>query len=110
MSHELFDDINTTASTYEFQSAGRLYMNLTKSTQPKRWRRLLKSDQKIDNMNIWWEVHEKYADELEQHTTFETDDAFGDLVNISNPKKKTKSKPKKTKKSSKSSSAKTEDL
>lgn len=87
LDHELFDKINTTASLHEFQSAGRLYLNLTKQEQPKRWRRLLKTEEKIGNMRIWWELHEKHMESLEQHTTFETDDAFEDLVHIGKPKK-----------------------
>lgn len=106
LAHELFDTINTTASSYEFQSAGRLYMNLTKLEQPKRWRRLLKDEkEKPSNMRIWWEVHEKYAEMLEQHTTFETDDAFENLVNIDNsrPKRVKRGKKKGSKRSSRSS-------
>lgn len=89
MNHELWDKINTTSSIYEFQSAGRLYVNLTKQEQPKRWRRLLKSEERPDNMRIWYEVYEAIGD-LEDHTTFETDDAFEDLVHIEKPKTKTK--------------------
>ena len=103
MHHELFESINVTASSYEFQSAGRLYMNLTKEAQPKRWRRLLKNeDDKPSNMRIWWEVHEKFSDELESHTTFETDDAFENLVNIESPRPKKSKGKKKKKRSSKS--------
>lgn len=39
---DLFDEIDTNSSYYEFSSVGRLYYNLTKSNSPNRWRRLLK--------------------------------------------------------------------
>lgn len=109
MNHELWDAINVTSSFYEFQSAGRLYVNLTKAEQPKRWRRLLKSEDRPDNMRIWYELYEQIGD-LEDHTTFETDDAFEDLVHIERPKKKSgKKKSKKKKKAKKTDDAK-EDL
>lgn len=55
-------------------------------------------------MQLWWEVHEKFMDELESHTTFEGDDNFEKLVKIDN----TYGKKKKNKKKSKS--AEKEDL
>lgn len=97
MNHELYENINVTASFYEFQSAGRLYVNLTKSEQPKRWRRLLKSEERPDNMRIWYELYETIGD-LEDHTVFETDDEFEDLVHIEKPKTKSKKNKKKKRK------------
>ena len=87
LNHELFENINTTTSFHEFQSGGRLYVNLTKIDKPKRWRRLLKSEERPQNMRIWWELQESFGD-LEEHTVFETDDAFEDLVKIDNRPKK----------------------
>jgi hypothetical protein len=99
MNHELYEAINATESYYEFQSAGRLYVNLTKSEKQKRWRRLLKSEERPDNMRIWYELYDTIGD-LEDHTTFETDDAFEDLVHIESPRKRRK-KPKKRKRKKK---------
>lgn len=108
LNHELFESINTTASFYEFQSGGRLYVNLTKLEKPKRWRRLLKSEERPQNMRIWWELQESFGD-LESHTVFETDDEFEDLVKIDNRPKKT-GKKRKLKKKTDSDSTQKEDL
>ena len=71
---EFFESIDMTSSYYEFSSVGRLYLNLIKLTRPSRWRRLLKTTDKIPNMQIWWELHDKYEESLLNHTTFETDE------------------------------------
>lgn len=51
-------------SYFNMQSVGRLYLNLTKVDAPKRWRRLLAQEfgVKKSNMQVWWELHEKYED------------------------------------------------
>ena len=98
MNLELFGDVNVTDSYYEFSSVGRLYLNLTKANKPERWRRLLQSQDKIPNMQIWWEIHEKHEDDLLKHTTFETDDSMDQFVHISNSKPPKKKKSKKAKK------------
>lgn len=97
LNHELFEPINSTQSYHEFQSAGRLYVNMTKTEAPKRWRRLLKSEERPQNMRIWHSRLEEIGD-IEDHTIFETDDAFEDLVHIEKPKNKSKKKGKKKKK------------
>ena len=71
---EFFDKINVNTSYYEFSSVGRLYLNLEKPNKPSRWRRLLQQTEKINNMQIWWEIHDKYEESLLNHTTFETDE------------------------------------
>ena len=65
---ELNENIDTNLSHFELGSVGRLYANLTKANRPSRWRRLLKSTEKIPNMQIWWEIHEKHEDSLLKHT------------------------------------------
>ena len=45
-------------------------------------------------MQLWWEVHERFMDELEQHTTFEGDDNFDKFVKIDNTSGKKKKKKK----------------
>ena len=76
-----------------------MYANLTKKTKPSRWRRLIKSEEKLPNSQLWWDVHEKYADSLLNHTTFETDEAFEQFVHIDNtPKRKKKPRSRRKKK------------
>lgn len=85
---ELFTKIDPVKSKYEVQSAGRIYLNLTKSENPSRWRWLTKSEERIPNMQLWWEIHEKFMDELETHSTFETDDNFDSFIKINEPSPK----------------------
>ncbi len=86
---ELFEDIDLDLSYYELGSVGRLYANLTKANKPSRWRRLLKQTEKIPNMQIWWEIHERHEEKLLSHTQFETDDDFMDsgIINVQSGKK-----------------------
>ena len=79
-------------SFYNKQSVGRLYMNLTKSESPKRWRKLQissKSDQGT-NIRMWWEQHEKYEDELDKLDPY--DDEEEPAESPTKPKTKKKSK------------------
>ena len=80
---DFFGELDTEKSTYELQSVGRLYLNLVKKGAPVRWRRLLDQTEKLPNMNIWWDLHEKYEESLLNHTTFETDeDQMEGLIHI----------------------------
>ena len=99
---DLFNNVNLEDSYFEFSSVGRLYVNFTKEKRPERWRRLLTQTEKIPNMSLWWELHEKYEEELLNHTTFETDDNIENLIHIDNsrPKKKKDKRDKKSKKKS----------
>ena len=88
---ELFDEIDANSSYFELGSVGRLYANLTKAGGSSRWRRLLKSTEKVPNMQLWWEIHEKHESALLRHTQFETDEDFMEgIVNIEKPKKLSK--------------------
>lgn len=79
---EFFEPVNMTDSYYEFSSVGRLYLNLLKDNKPARWRRLLKQTEKIPNMQLWWEIHDKHEETLLNHTTFETDERMDEFVHI----------------------------
>lgn len=79
-------------SYYNMQSVGRLYMNLTKSESPKRWRKLqstAKSDQG-SNIRMWWEQHEKYEDELDKLDPFEDEEEPAESPTKPKTKKKSK--------------------
>ena len=90
----LFGNIDLENSHYELGSVGRVYANLTKSDHPSRWRRLLKSADKIPNMQLWWEIHEKWEEKLLSHTQFDTDEDFMEgMIHIAKP---TGKKPKGT--------------
>lgn len=95
---ELFENIDVNASYFELGSVGRLYANFTKLDRPSRWRRLLKQTEKMPNLSLWWELHERYDEALLKHTQFETDEDFMEgLINIDNSAGK-KKKGKKGKK------------
>jgi hypothetical protein len=74
-------------------------MNLFKKDAPSRWRRLLKSTEKMPNMQLWWEIHDKHREALLNHTTFETDeDQMEQFVHIADtPRRKKPSKKPKNK-------------
>lgn len=108
MNHELY--MKVSGNYHEFQSGGRLYVNLTKAEGDQRWRRLLLSEDQPSNMRVWYELMETIGD-ISEDTIFETDDAFEDLVHIEKPSKKKKKKGKKGKtKRKKNSSRMKEDL
>ena len=48
----------------EMQSVGRLYLNLTKTTD-SRWKKFAQQEKK-SNIGVWWELHEKYETELDK--------------------------------------------
>ena len=84
------------ASTYEFESVGRLYMNLTKVTQPKRWKRLQENEMttKKGQVQVWWEIHEKHHEDLIAIEQFEDDDEDILLKLGLQPKEESKKKKK----------------
>ena len=93
----LFGEVDIDNSTFEIASVGRLYINLDK-IKTERWRRLLSTTDKLPNMSLWWDQHEKYEDDLLKHTQFETDESMENFIHIDNsppPKKKEKKKKKK---------------
>jgi hypothetical protein len=103
---ELFEPIDLNSSYFELGSVGRLYANLTKASRPSRWRRLLKQSERMPNLSLWWEMHERYDEALLKHTQFETDEDFMEssgIINIDNNGGGKKKKSKKAKKQAASS-------
>ena len=93
---ELFGNVDVNTSYFELGSVGRLYANFTKADHPSRWRRLLKQQEKMPNMQLWWEIHERYEDKLLSHTQFETDEDFMEgMIHVERPKRKKAPKVKK---------------
>ena len=64
---QLYAEIDTEASFYSDSSAGRLTVNLKKLT-PSIWPLPISGTTKPTNMLPWWEMKEKYAEEV---TAFE---------------------------------------
>eukprot|EP00347_Sterkiella_histriomuscorum_P021293 403334511 len=95
---DLFDDIDVEESKYELGSVGRMSVTLAKKGRPNRWRRLLQQTEKMPNMQIWWDLHQKHEETLLNHTQFETDESIEHLIHIDNSSPKKSKKPKKDKK------------
>lgn len=55
----LFKDIAVQNSTHASESVGRMYISMEKAEEGK-WKRLLKSEEKPENMKLWWDMQEKY--------------------------------------------------
>lgn len=90
---DLMEDIDVNASYFELGSVGRVYANLTKASRPSRWRRLLSQTEKMPNMQLWWEIHEKHEDALLKHAQFDTDEDFMEnMIHIEKPMSKKKQK------------------
>ena len=65
----LFDNINVTASSWEKQSMGRIYIHLKKKIRPNRWSKLYLNDDddKPGRVMLWKEYHDKYEKSLENY-------------------------------------------
>mmetsp|Transcript_36861 Transcript_36861/g.56425 ORF Transcript_36861/g.56425 Transcript_36861/m.56425 type:complete len:259 (+) Transcript_36861:550-1326(+) len=90
-------------SYYDLQSVGRMYFNLTKPNAPKRWESLIAktasgASAKKGNMQVWWEMVDKYEEELTKVTPLKDED---DEDSSSKKTKKNKSKDKSKDKSGK---------
>lgn len=84
---EFFDEFDKDKSVSETSSVGKMNLILHKKSSGF-WPRLLKSEKMPWNMSIWWEMREKFQDDL---SSFEE--------NESNTKTKQKKKKKKQRKS-----------
>lgn len=98
---DLFDNIDVEDSKYELGSVGRLSVTLAKKGRPNRWRRLLQQTEKLNNMQIWWDLHNKYEEALLNHTQFETDESIEHLIHVDNSGSRRPKKPKADKKKTK---------
>jgi len=64
---ELLEAIDPSQSSWAMASVGRGTLTLVKADAPAKWERLLKSSSdKPRNMHTWWQLHEKYAAELDK--------------------------------------------
>jgi hypothetical protein len=51
-------------SKYEMMPVGRIFVTAKKKKSPRAWPRLLKEKKKPKNMSVWWDMQEKYSDEI----------------------------------------------
>lgn len=95
-------------SSYEQQSVGRLYFNLSKLHKLTRWKKLPHPTVTLQNVLVWWEIHEKHEEELEAIESAE--EAEAEATNDNDEKTTTGSsggkRPKKGKKKGKKKNSK----
>ena len=61
---EFFKEIVPEDCTYEKLPLGKIFVTLKKKKEKRAWARLLKGKTKPKNMAVWWEMQEKYDDEI----------------------------------------------
>ena len=106
---ETFDKIDTKISKHFVSSVGRYQFNLKKKKTNNYWKQLLNDKMKIpNNMRVWFEMKEKYQEQLEKYENDEFDESIKEMMETieqeekNKKKNKTKSKNKKKKKKKKS--------
>ncbi|KMZ99923.1 hypothetical protein PVNG_04563 [Plasmodium vivax North Korean] len=61
---KLLYDVDESETKYNFASVGKVVVTLKKK-QKRIWKRLLKSKEKKANMQVWWDMKEKYHDSVQ---------------------------------------------
>ena len=111
---KLFSKINTGQSKHFVSSVGRYQFNLVKKKKDTYWKRLLDEKETIPtNMRVWFEMKEKYQDQISKYEIDENNDNFQDIIDTierEEKKKERKNKTKTKKKKKKKKSKKEEDL
>ena len=109
---KLWNKINVKESKHFESSVGRYQFNLMKKKKDSYWKKLLDEKMGIPpNMRVWFEMKEKYQDQLDKYESEENDDSMKEIMDAieeaekkKDKKNKTKSKKKKKKKKSKTNS------
>ena len=105
---KLWNKINVKESKHFESSVGRYQFNLVKKKKDNYWKKLMEDKVPIpSNMRVWFEMKEKYQEQLEKYENDEFDESNKEMMeNIEQEEKKkknkTKSKNKKKKKKKKS--------
>jgi hypothetical protein len=74
---DLWQDINKEESTHRFGSVGRYQLNLKKMQSGMYWDKILKdSVEKPHNMKVWWEMREKYIDQIQSYIDDDEEEEF----------------------------------
>ena len=107
---KLWNKINVRESKHFESSVGRYQFNLVKKKKDNYWKKLMDDKMGIpSNMRVWFEMKEKYQEQLEKYENDEFDEELKDMMETikqeekkkDNKKNKTKAKKKKKKKKSK---------
>ena len=106
---KLWNKINVKESKHFESSVGRYQFNLVKKKKDNYWKKLLDEKMGIPpNMRVWFEMKEKYMDQIEKFEMDDNNDDLNDIIETiekeekkKEKKNKTKTKKKKKKKKSK---------
>ena len=102
---KLWSKINVKASRHFESSVGRYQFNLKKKQSNTYWEKLLDEKMRIpQNMRIWFEMKEKYQEQISKYEIDENDDNIQNIVDtieMEEKKKERKEKKKKKKKKKK---------
>ena len=108
---ETFDKIDTKSSKHFVSSVGRYQFNLKKKKSNSYWKQLLNDNMKIpNNMRVWFEMKEKYQDQLSKYEIDENDDILQAMIEAAEKNEKKKIKKDKNKKHKKKKNKKSSDL
>ena len=108
---ETFDKIDTKSSQHFVSSVGRYQFNLKKKKSNSYWKQLLNDNMKIpNNMRVWFEMKEKYQDQLSKYEIDENDDILQAMIVAAEKNEKKKIKKDKNKKHKKKKNKKSSDL
>jgi len=106
---KLWNKINVKESKHFESSVGRYQFNLVKKKKDNYWKKLMDEKMTIPtNMRVWFEMKEKYQEQLEKYENDEFDESIKEMMETieqeekNKKKNKTKSKNKKKKKKKKS--------
>ena len=106
---KLWNKINVKESKHFESSVGRYQFNLVKKKKDNYWKKLMDEKMTIpSNMRVWFEMKEKYQEQLEKYENDELDESIKEMMETieqeekNKKKNKTKTKGKKKKKKKKS--------
>jgi hypothetical protein len=113
---DTYHGLNVSECTHGAGSVGRYQITLKKN-EKKFWKKLLKDDSPIPpNMRVWFEMKEKYQEQLSKYEVDENDDILQAMIEAAEKnekkrnKKEKKDKKDKNKKSKKKKNKKSSDL
>jgi hypothetical protein len=73
----LFTDVSAEESTHGYGSVGRYHITLKKKTSGMYWDRLLVDpNENPSNMKVWFEMREKYMDQIKQYIDDDEEEEF----------------------------------
>jgi hypothetical protein len=95
---ELWQEVNKEESTHGFGSVGRYHITLKKRTGGMYWDKLIKEGvEKPHNMKTWFEMREKYIDQIQQYIDDDEEELFKRETEEIEKKAKERKKKKKNK-------------